>query len=68
MTFDLTPTLAQHDLARRTHEFTEQVIRPVASDYDQRQETRPMVAAQALGIARAALEYVTEYALSLIHI
>jgi acyl-CoA dehydrogenase len=26
------------------------------------EQTRPMVAAQALGIARAALEYVTEYA------
>jgi acyl-CoA dehydrogenase len=38
MTFDLTPTAAQHDLARRTHEFAESVIRPVARDYDQRQE------------------------------
>jgi acyl-CoA dehydrogenase len=38
MTFDLTPTAAQHDLARRTHEFSESVIRPVALDYDQRQE------------------------------
>src|SRR5246127_917858 len=38
MTFDLTPTAAQHDLARRTHEFAEEVIRPVALDYDQRQE------------------------------
>src|SRR5215467_5207744 len=38
MTFDLTPTGAQHDLARRTHEFAEQVIRPVALDYDQRQD------------------------------
>jgi acyl-CoA dehydrogenase len=155
MAFDLTPTAAQHDLARRTHEFAEQVIRPVAPEYDQRQEfpvnavvdpelghrgqalfvvpggtpglemvrkldklgcrashtaeltfdgvrvpgdhllggeeklehklararevvaggqksgsatlgtfehTRPMVAAQALGIARAALEYITAYA------
>jgi acyl-CoA dehydrogenase len=26
------------------------------------EQTRPMVAAQALGIARAALEYATEYA------
>jgi alkylation response protein AidB-like acyl-CoA dehydrogenase len=137
--FDLTPTVAQHDLARRTHEFAEQVIRPVAAGYDQRQEFpwpvleeaasqgfysplfyrdligdptglslpmfmeelfwgcagiglaivmpalalsaisqaaspeqmlrwapecfgMPMVAAQALGIARAALEYATEYA------
>src|SRR6201998_36801 len=38
MTFDLAPTAAQHDLARRTHEFAEEVIRPVALDYDQRQE------------------------------
>ena len=29
---------AQHDLARRAHEFAEQVIRPVAADYDARQE------------------------------
>lgn len=36
--FDLTPTAAQHDLARRTHEFAEQVVRPVAAEYDQRQE------------------------------
>jgi acyl-CoA dehydrogenase len=38
VSFDLTPTIAQHDLARRTHEFAEQVIRPVAADYDARQE------------------------------
>ena len=38
MSFDLTPTGAQHDLARRTHEFSESVIRPVAADYDARQE------------------------------
>ncbi|OBK87363.1 acyl-CoA dehydrogenase family protein [Mycolicibacter sinensis] len=38
MGFDLTPTVAQHDLARRTHQFAESVIRPVALDYDQRQE------------------------------
>src|ERR1700750_113398 len=38
MTFDLTPTAAQHDLAKRTHDFAESVIRPVALDYDQRQE------------------------------
>jgi acyl-CoA dehydrogenase len=38
MTFDLTPTAAQHDLARRAHEFAEAVIRPVALHYDQRQE------------------------------
>src|SRR5258708_13619449 len=38
MTFDLTPTAAQHDLARRAHEFAESVIRPVALHDDQRQE------------------------------
>jgi acyl-CoA dehydrogenase len=38
MSFDLTPTVAQHDLARRAHEFAEQVIRPVAQDYDKRQD------------------------------
>ena len=38
MSFDITPTGAQHDLARRTHEFAESVIRPVAADYDARQE------------------------------
>ncbi|OBG84178.1 acyl-CoA dehydrogenase [Mycobacterium sp. E802] len=38
MAFDITPTAAQHDLARRAHEFAEQVVRPVAADYDQRQE------------------------------
>ena len=38
MSFDLTPTIAQHDLARRAHEFAEHVIRPVAADYDARQE------------------------------
>lgn len=38
MTFDITPTAAQHDLARRAHEFAEDVVRPVAAEYDQRQE------------------------------
>jgi acyl-CoA dehydrogenase len=38
MSFDLTPTIAQHDLARRTHEFAAEVVRPVAREYDQRQE------------------------------
>ncbi|OLP04359.1 acyl-CoA dehydrogenase [Mycolicibacterium porcinum] len=38
MAFDLTPTAAQHDLARRTHEFAEQIVRPVAAEYDRRQE------------------------------
>jgi acyl-CoA dehydrogenase len=38
MSFDITPTAAQHDLARRTHEFAEECVRPVALEYDQRQE------------------------------
>jgi alkylation response protein AidB-like acyl-CoA dehydrogenase len=38
MAFDIAPTAAQHDLARRTHKFAESVIRPVALDYDRRQE------------------------------
>jgi acyl-CoA dehydrogenase len=38
MSFDLTPTIAQHDLARRAHEFADEVIRPVAAEYDARQE------------------------------
>jgi acyl-CoA dehydrogenase len=38
VTFDLTPTVAQHDLARRAHEFSASVIRPVAADYDRQQE------------------------------
>ncbi|MGV0644003.1 acyl-CoA dehydrogenase family protein [Mycolicibacterium sp. XJ2546] len=38
MGFDLTPTGAQHDLARRTHEFAVDVVRPVAAEYDARQE------------------------------
>src|SRR5215213_9918384 len=38
MSFDITPTAAQHDLARRTHEFAEKCVRPVALEYDQRQE------------------------------
>lgn len=36
--FDIAPTEAQHDLARRTHEFAAEVVRPVAADYDARQE------------------------------
>jgi acyl-CoA dehydrogenase len=36
--FDITPTAAQHDLARRTHEFAAECVRPVAAEYDQRQE------------------------------
>ena len=38
MAFDLTPTAAQQDLGRRTHEFAEEVVRPVALDHDRRQE------------------------------
>ena len=38
MALDLAPTIAQHDLARRAHDFAESVIRPVAADYDRRQE------------------------------
>src|SRR5690606_15910642 len=38
MARDATRNVARHDLAARTHEFAEQVIRPVASEYDQRQE------------------------------
>lgn len=38
MTFDLTPTAAQHDLAKRTHEFAHDCVRPVAAHYDEAQE------------------------------
>lgn len=38
MTFDLTPTAAQHDLVKRVHEFAEDCVRPVASHYDRTQE------------------------------
>ncbi|WP_330180252.1 acyl-CoA dehydrogenase family protein [Nocardia sp. NBC_01503] len=38
MTFDLTPTAAQHDLAKRTHEFARDCARPVAAHYDRAQE------------------------------
>jgi acyl-CoA dehydrogenase len=38
MGFDITPTAAQQDLAQRTHEFAEKCVRPVAAEYDQRQE------------------------------
>lgn len=38
MTFDLTPTAAQHDLAKRAHEFARDCIRPVAAHYDSAQE------------------------------
>ncbi len=38
MTFDLSLTPAQLDLVERTHAFAEDVVRPVAQEYDQRQE------------------------------
>jgi acyl-CoA dehydrogenase len=38
MAFNITPTAAQQDLALRTHEFAEKCVRPVAAEYDQRQE------------------------------
>ncbi|WP_167473517.1 acyl-CoA dehydrogenase family protein [Nocardia arthritidis] len=38
MTFDLTPTVAQHDLVTRVHEFAQDRIRPVAAHYDRTQE------------------------------
>ncbi|SUA79544.1 Acyl-CoA dehydrogenase, short-chain specific [Nocardia otitidiscaviarum] len=38
MTFDLTPTAAQHELAERAHEFARDHIRPVAAHYDRAQE------------------------------
>jgi len=38
MSFDLSLTPAQHDLVERTHAFARDVVRPVAAEYDQRQE------------------------------
>ncbi len=38
MSFDLSLTPAHHDLIRRTHAFAEDVIRPVAGQYDHREE------------------------------
>ncbi|MCM6773637.1 acyl-CoA dehydrogenase family protein [Nocardia sp. CDC159] len=38
MSFDLTPTAAQHDLAARAHEFARDCLRPVAGYYDRAQE------------------------------
>ena len=38
MTLDLSLTPAQHDLVERTHRFAEEVIRPVAAQYDAEQE------------------------------
>ncbi len=38
MTFGLELTPAQHDLVTRAHRFAEDVIRPVAAEYDRKQE------------------------------
>ncbi|NMN98262.1 acyl-CoA dehydrogenase family protein [Antrihabitans stalactiti] len=38
MPFDLTLTPAQQDLVARTHDFAENVVRPVAAEYDRNQE------------------------------
>jgi acyl-CoA dehydrogenase len=38
MSFGITPTAAQHDPARRTHDFAEKCVRPVALKDDRRQE------------------------------
>ncbi len=38
MGFSLELTAAQHDLVERTHRFAEEVIRPVAADYDRNEE------------------------------
>ncbi|TSD93533.1 acyl-CoA dehydrogenase [Skermania sp. ID1734] len=38
MSFDLTLTPAQHELVERTHRFAEEVVRPVAAEYDAKQE------------------------------
>jgi acyl-CoA dehydrogenase len=38
MSFTLALTPAQHDLVERTHRFAEEVVRPVAGDYDREQE------------------------------
>ena len=38
MAFDLSLTPAQLDLVERTHAFARDVVRPVAQEYDQRQE------------------------------
>src|SRR5689334_10633245 len=38
MTFDLSLTPAQLDLVQRTHAFAEDVVRPVAQEYDRKQE------------------------------
>jgi acyl-CoA dehydrogenase len=38
VSFSLELTPAQHDLVRRTHRFAEEVIRPVAGEYDRNEE------------------------------
>jgi acyl-CoA dehydrogenase len=38
MSFSLELTPAQHDLVARVHEFADEVVRPVAADYDREQE------------------------------
>jgi Acyl-CoA dehydrogenase, N-terminal domain len=38
MAFSMTLTPAQEDLVERTHRFAEHVIRPVADEYDRREE------------------------------
>src|ERR671936_2303139 len=38
MAFDLELTPAHHELIERTHRFAEEVVRPVAADYDRNEE------------------------------
>ena len=38
MSFSLELTPAQHDLVKRTHRFAEEVVRPVAAEYDRKEE------------------------------
>jgi acyl-CoA dehydrogenase len=38
MSFDLELTPAQHELIERTHRFAEEVVRPVAAEYDRKEE------------------------------
>ena len=38
MSFDLRLTPAHHDLVERTHRFAAEVVRPVADEYDRREE------------------------------
>lgn len=50
MSVDLSLTAAQHDLAKRTHEFAEEVVRVVAPEYDQRQEFQWPVLEEAVDL------------------